>query len=228
MKKILYLLMAVILIILTTKYLLYAWEEHRYKILDEEYTAQREIYEAWDEAQYFPDNALDEWDSHSFSYFLAGLAEPIIYNQHLNSDTEIIRFIYYPSFSGPFVARITATPDYYIAELKLGILNGYYSIEGVEEVLFQLDAETYLAIREQVQMIEACMDSEQTTRGFDGSVWVVEIRTADSYCVASIWTPKSGPWNELAVTLTALSRSQGLVLDYFEFDQETTNLQESN
>lgn len=165
---------------------------------------------AWLRNGHFPPNALGpegsqgEYIAQVFSYFLSGVDEPMLYNKQMAKDEVNIRLTLMPTREGDIVfhAHSNGNENTLILKLSRTAKLGPYELHTVK---VSLDDVAFQRIVDLARATPACHDAHDAhdDRFFkgDGSHWVVELKTAETYCADSVWSPEAGPWQDLAQEL---------------------------
>lgn len=169
------------------------------------YEALARAYFEWRVVSYFPKNALISGDgdmSHSYARYisssLSGMEEPVIYKRHMDEGEAIIRLTILPAFGGPLVFRAHSNGPDNTLTLRISQAGEWGHIKNVETRVISFDHPAFTRILDRAFETRPCEVAHDDRFGFDGAVWAVEVKTADTYCADSVWAPGAGPWQDLA------------------------------
>lgn len=152
------------------------------------------------EAVFFPSDRFDEFTENWYSGALRALEEPPLHGTGRDEDS--YRFIYFRSFHSPVSVRAT-----YSGEGRASLTARMVAMKGARErgkllvdATRSLSVEEADALRKRLAFLEDCASPEPVS-GRDGAMWVFEYSSGPDYCVVEDWSPKSGPWREVGVSM---------------------------
>ncbi len=162
-----------------------------------------EDFFAWLRNGHFPPNALGpegsqgEYIAQVFSYFLSGVDEPMLYNKQMAKDEVIIRLTLMPMGDGEVVFRAESNgiDNRLIFKLSRTKRLGPYELLTRE---ITLDRVAFQQIVERALETRVCSGAYDGWLEYDESLWVIEVKTAQTYCSDSVSFAESGPRHDLA------------------------------
>lgn len=142
---------------------------------------------------YFPttDSPSDSFDIRWFSYQLFGLEEKSLFDKRVENPT--YRFLWLRTFHQPVLIKLQKEPTRVIYSAKITDGAGGYNsgkvITRIEKILADSVWIEFIKAVDTSTFFSLPAFENQTMRGCDGSVWILEYKDKNKYHLVSQWTP---------------------------------------
>ncbi len=150
----------------------------------------------------------DEFRRTWYSKHLRAMNEPSLSCGDTNGDS--YRFLWLRTFHAPIAVRIDRTPEKStISAVQLSGAGGYDPGSIADRTTRDLSAQNVDSLLAAFDTADFWhLPSWKTSMGADGAQWIVEARSRGQYHVVDRWSPKAGPFQDLANRFLSLARFQ--------------------
>jgi len=161
------------------------------------------------EARKFP--ALSSFEDDWYSKHLHAADEPSLFEQSLtpkSNSGNSYRFTWLGTFHAPVMVRIdeNARGQMFLTAKRLTGKGGYEPGRIDKIIQRQLTPAESARLRRALGSGDlAQLKPTPCDRGLDGAVWIVEVRTGETYYVVTRWSPQTGPVRNIGLSFLILT-----------------------
>jgi len=150
----------------------------------------------------------DEFRRTWYSKHLHAMSEPSLSCGDGHGDS--YRFLWLRTFHAPIAVRVDRTPEKAtLSAVQLSGAGGYDPGSVVDRTTRELSAQDVDTLRGAIGKADFWqLPSREPSMGADGAQWIIEGRSGAQYHVVDRWSPKAGPFQDLAMRFLSLARLQ--------------------